>query len=123
MPDFLADSYAFIAALDGSKAYRDLLSNATVVTTGPNLQEVAYAVRRAGGDAAGLLAPLLPLCIQPEARVALAAATFRAQRIQAGANCSTVDAWSYASAQALGIPFLTGDEGFRGVPGVQFLKA
>jgi PIN domain nuclease of toxin-antitoxin system len=125
MPDFVADSYAFVAALDGSKAYAKLLGENEVVTTTIHLVEVGAAVlRRAGASQLeAALAPLYGLCVEPPARVAVAAARFRVARREAGASCSHVDALGYALAQHLGVPFLTGDEAFRGVPGVKFVKA
>ena len=35
---------------------------------------------------------------------------------------STTDCVSYIQAQKLGIPFLTGDGAFKGMPGVEFVK-
>jgi predicted nucleic acid-binding protein len=120
---YFADSYAYVEALRGSAKYTALLAENEIVTTALNLQEVAFAVHRYGGDVEAATAPIVAHCVDVPHRVAIAAAGFRAQRIDAGANCSTVDAWGYATAVHLGIPFLTGDEGFRGVPRVKFVKA
>lgn len=122
--ELFADTYAFLAALDGSTAYRDVMAGATIRTTGPNVQEAAHALLRRGHtDLGAYLGPLLGTVVREPSGVPEAAARFRFQRQQAGRDCSTVDAWGYATAQALGIPFLTGDEDFRGVPGVKFVKA
>lgn len=123
MTRYFADSYAYLAALRGSGRYAAILRDDELVTTALNVLEVAFAVRRHGGDVQAATTPILAHCIDVPHRVGIAAAEFRAQRIAAKADCSTVDAWGYATAQHLGIPFLTGDEGFRGVPGVKFVKA
>ncbi|MGQ0535255.1 MAG: hypothetical protein ACT4PT_04205 [Methanobacteriota archaeon] len=38
-------------------------------------------------------------------------------------HTSFVGAWGYATARCLELPFRTGDDCFRGVPGVKFVKA
>lgn len=123
MTRYFADSYAYLAAMQGSSRYRTLLAGNELVTTPLNVLEVAFALRRHGGDVEAGTAPMLAHCVDVPHHVAVAAARFRAQRLEAGADCSTVDAWGYATASHLGLPFLTGDEAFRGVPGVKFVKA
>jgi predicted nucleic acid-binding protein len=122
---YFADSYAYLAAMDGSKAYAKLVAESDLVTTHLNAVEVAQGLLRRMGDSKleDGLQPILSQCVIPPAPVAAAAARFRHEAVAAGGNCSTVDAWGYATAQHLGIPFLTGDEHFRGVPGVKFVKA
>lgn len=124
MAEFFADSYAFVSALDGSKAYQRLLASGDFVTTRLNAVEVGYAMVLRGGK--DLLATALPAilekCVEPPPAAVAQAVAFRRERNQAGGKLSTVDAWGYATALGFGIPFLTGDEGFRGVPGVKFVK-
>ena len=125
MPEVLADTYALFAAVDGAKSYKGLFVDGGIVTTALNLVEFAYGMHRRGfsenlGD---LLPPLLDVVVEPGRQVVAEAAQFKIDRLAAGARCSFVDAWGYATARSLGLPFLTGDEDFRGVPGVKFVKA
>ena len=61
------------------------------------------------------------------AEVALAAATTRlainGRLLAAGSEkrASYIDSWGYEAARALGLPFLTGDPVFKGLPNVEFV--
>lgn len=125
MPDFFADTYALVAHYKGSKAYAPIFAEGRALTTALNLVEFAHAVDRAGRgeDLRDLLAPLYSHVVDPPREAVLAAARFKRERLEAGAVCSYVDAWGYATARAFDLAFVTGDEDFRGVPGVRFVKA
>ena len=127
MTRVLADTYAFVALLDGSPEYDKLLRESDVVTTSLNLVELAHTLMQRGRSQGvdDALRPLAKTCVEPPSIAATAreAAIFRHERNSAGGRVSTVDAWAYATARSLGIPFLTGDEDFRGVPDVKFVKA
>jgi uncharacterized protein len=118
-----ADTYALVAHWEGRPAYRSL-ANEEPVTTALNLLELGQVMlRRRAPHVTEVLAAWQPRVVEPDPSIPLEAARFRLERQEAGADCSTVDVWGYATARHLGIPFLTGDRGFRGVPGVKFLKA
>jgi predicted nucleic acid-binding protein len=125
LPDVLADTYALFAAVDGARAYRRYFLRSSVATTALNVVEFAFGLLRRGQAAklGELLPPFLDLVVEPGRAVVEEAARFKRDRLLAGANCSYVDAWGYATSRSLGVPFLTGDEDFRGVPGVRFVKA
>ena len=125
MPAYFADTYALLEHLKGHPEYVRLLSSGDYVTGLGNVTECAYKLIREGHGAVveQAVAPMLACVSERPPAIALAAARFKRERIQAGADCSYIDAIGYASAQSLGIPFLTGDEAFRGVPGVKFVKA
>lgn len=125
MANVFADTYALFAAVDGARAYKPHLVEGEVATTALNVVEFAYGIHRRGLAARldELLPPLLDLVVEPERSVVADAAIFKAERLAAGARCTFVDAWGYATARSLKLPFLTGDEDFRGVPGVKFVKA
>lgn len=125
MASVFADTYALFAAVDGAKAYKPHFVEGEVATTALNVVEFAYGMRRRGFAAQldALIPPLLDIVVEPERRVVSEAARFKSDRLDAGARCSFVDAWGYATARSLDLPFLTGDEDFRGVPGVKFVKA
>ena len=123
--DLFADTYALFAAVDGARSYKAHFEEGKLATTALNLVEFAYGIQRRGfGDRLDkLLPPLFDLVVEPDRSVVAAAARFKVERLEAGAKCSFVDAWGYATARSLGVPFLTGDEDFRGVPGVKLVKA
>ena len=125
MAKLFADTYALLGHVDGFPAYVRLLSDGDYVTTALNACEYAHKILMRGqGEALDLaLPPILDHVVQPGPEVPLAAAQFKRDRLKAGAECSYVDAWGYATARSLGLQFLTGDEDFRGVPGVKFVKA
>lgn len=127
MAKVFADTYALVSAMDGSAPYIKMLRENDIVTTHLNLVELgrAVALRHGTVAVASALRPLAPHCVEPGngAAIAATAAVFRFERNAAGGNLSTVDAWGYAMARDLDVPFLTGDEDFRGVPGVKFVKA
>ena len=125
LPKVFADTYAFFAVLDGATAYRPHMADGEVVTTALNALEFAYGLHRRGHGRRldDLLPPILDLVVEPGDEIPSKAALFKVERLAAGARCSYVDAWGYATARSMGLPFLTGDEDFRGVPGVKFVKA
>ena len=125
MTDFFADTYALFAALQGAPAYAEQFEARRGATTALNVVEFAYGLRRRdlAAHLPSVLPPVLDLVVQPPHSVVDRAARFKAERREAGAPCSYVDAWGYATARWLDVPFLTGDDDFRGVPGVRFLKA
>lgn len=126
MADLFADTYALWAFYNGSRPYRALFEGREMATTSINLVEFAAALLRAKAareaELPVLLAPLRPMVHEPRPSVVEAAASFKAGMAAARRSCSHVDAWGYATARSLGVPFLTGDEAFRRVPHVEFVK-
>ena len=126
MADFLADTYALWALYNGSARYRPYFERKDLVTTSMNLVEFAATLLRAGRieerELKVILSPLRGLVIEPASEVVEAAASFKASMAKARRNCSHIDAWGYATARSLAVPFLTGDEAFRSLPGVEFVK-
>lgn len=126
MADYLADSYALFAHVEDKASYRAYFDEHRAATTAMNLVELGYGLLRRGWPPEGVgraLDTLASVVVEPPTHVAMEAARFRRSMVQAGADCSYVDAWGYATAQWLGVPFLTGDDDFRKVPGVEFVKA
>lgn len=124
MVELVADTYALLAHYDGARAYRPFFEQ-EIVTTALNAVEFAHALMVRGHTKrlGELLPPVLSIVVEPDHEVVQAAARFKHERRAAGAKCSYVDAWGYATARSLDAAFLTGDEDFRGVPGVKFVKA
>lgn len=124
MADFLADSYAFIELFGGNPRYREVFRSNAIATTAMNVVEVYAALLRRIDriDALTHARSMLPVVVDVPRETALRAAEFRTEMVRKKRNCSHVDAWGYAASEVLGRRFLTGDEGFRGLPNVEFVK-
>lgn len=124
MPDFFADSYAFVAHLEGNERYIRIFRRKEVATSALNLLEVyATLLRRLDQvESREFTASIVPMVVTVPSEVAFAAAEFRQSMRAQKRDCSYIDAWGYAAAQDLGVPFLTGDPAFRHVEGVEFVR-
>jgi predicted nucleic acid-binding protein len=124
LADFFADGYAFIAYLEGNERYARIFQKKAVVTSALNLLEVySTLLRRISEDEARRIGTaLIPLVVPVPPEVALRAGDFRRSMRSKRRDCSYVDAWGYASAMQLGVPFLTGDPAFRGIEHVSFVR-
>jgi len=124
LADFFADSYALVALLEGNERYVRIFRRKAIVTSTLNLLEVySTLLRRFDRDesrelTAGVTSMIVP--VPPE--IAYAAGEFRQSMRSQRRDCSYIDAWGYASARHLGIPFLTGDPAFRHVEKVEFVR-
>ena len=124
MTDFLADSYALVALLEGNDRYVRIFRRKIVGTTALNVLEVyATLLRRLDRlEARELSSGFLPIVISTPPEVALSAGEFRQFMRAQKRDCSYIDAWGYASARHLEVPFLTGDPAFETVEHVEFVR-
>jgi predicted nucleic acid-binding protein len=124
LADFLADSYALVAFLEGNERYVRIFHRKRLATTALNVLELyATLLRRLDtAQAREKSAAFLPLAVPVPSDVALAAGDFRHRMRAMKKDCSYIDSWGYATARHLGIPFLTGDPAFRGVAHVEFVR-
>lgn len=123
---FFLDTYAMVEYLRGNKRYASLVaSDGGRATSVMNLVELYYLVLRERGN-------------EKEADTALAAfGQFESQvtaddirngmkmRLSARArktDFSYADAIGYAMSGRLGMRYLTGDDAFKGLPNVEFVK-
>jgi predicted nucleic acid-binding protein len=122
--DFLADSYALVALLEGKERYVRIFRRKILATTALNVLEVyATLLRRFDhAQAREKSAAFLPLAVPVPAETVLRAGDFRHRMRSMKRDCSYIDAWGYASARHLGVPFLTGDPAFRGIEQVEFVR-
>lgn len=91
------------------------------VTTWLQVMEVFHALLRDGtseSEARDLIAALQPHLIDFSFDDVLGAVGVRIQMVRKKRNLSYVDAIGYYVARKRGLQFLTGDPGFRGLPGV-----
>lgn len=116
------DTYALFAMARGSQNYLPHMQSTRIATSYMNLYELYYMLHQGGQEALaeGLFHELVPAAIQPSPETIKRAAKFRLAHTKR--KLSYIDCLGYALAQELRIPFLTGDEGFRGLPGVKFVK-
>lgn len=124
MADLLADSYAFIELFGGNPRYAEVFRSHAISTTALNVMEVYAALLRRIDRAEALThaRSMLPAIVEVPREAALRAAEFRTEMREKKRNCSHVDAWGYVAAAATRRRFLTGNESFRGLPNVEFVK-
>lgn len=124
LADLFADSYAFFARAEGNPRYIRVFASHATVTSALNVLEVyAVMLRRLEPSVALRHARACAAYLTPVPDdVAFDAAKFKRRMVSEGRSCSTVDAWGYAASRRLGCRFLTGDQQFKGLPGVAFLR-
>ncbi len=122
MNEYYYDSYAILAFLNKSENYVDYFTVHIGVTSLYNLMEVYYFVLREYGseDAKKVLTFFRSILIIPTLEDVEQAMLFKLKHRTK--KLSYADCLGYALARKLEIPFLTGDEGFRSIPHVQFVK-
>ena len=124
VPIFFADTYAIIEILKGSHHYRPY-KEAVLVTTEFNLAEFAYAVARDYPDTAAEICAKVRHSVRlahPGDRDYLRASSVRFQTTREGKKLSLIDCVGYSVAESLSLPFLTGDQEFKEMDGVEFVK-
>lgn len=112
------DTYAMIEIIRGNPAYKKYVGGefATLYT---NLLELYHALLRDfdAAIAGRCLEVYQPHMVPLELDWIAPAAEMKLRR-----KVSYGDALGYIAARSLGVPFLTGDDAFRGETGVEFVK-
>ncbi|MBN2142057.1 PIN domain-containing protein [Candidatus Woesearchaeota archaeon] len=118
---YFFDTYAFIEAMGHNPNYLKM-GTVDIVTTRLNLMELHYHILRTRGkDIARYYYNLFKkLAISIEDDVIQEANIFRLENKKK--KLSYVDCIGYILARRAGVKFLTGDNAFKGVEGVEFLK-
>jgi predicted nucleic acid-binding protein len=118
---YFFDSYAMIEIIRGSANYAKF-RDSFIVMSKLNIFEVFYALLRDKGEeiARHFLRDFYQFAIDFSPEVIEEAAKFRLARKRQ--NISMADAIGYVLAKSLGIRFLTGDEQFRNIEDVEFVK-
>jgi predicted nucleic acid-binding protein len=124
LADYFADSFALVALLEENPRYTAIFRRREIVTSALNVLEVYSTLLRRvpKAEAREIAIRLLAGVADVPDDVALNAAEFRATMRARHRDCSYIDAWGFAAAQALGLPFLTGDPVFKGLTGVEFVR-
>ena len=125
MAKFFADTYAIIEILKGNENYKKYV-NLDLVTTDFNMLELSYALVRDYGKVKALE-------VLSEVRDAfdivevddidfVEASEFRLKLREKGKKLSLIDCLGYVVAKRMRIKFLTGDEEFKYLENVEFVK-
>jgi hypothetical protein len=119
---YFFDTYAYVEALRGNPSYLSLLKGVGMVTTKLNLLELHYTILLSEGrDVADAhYDAFLPCAVPIKDEIFKEASHFRF--LNKKKDLSYADCIGYMIACKLGIPFLTGDKAFKGLPGVKYVK-
>ena len=116
---FFFDTYAFFEVIRGNPKY-DPYIDAVAVTTVFNLAELNYGLKK-NGDARetdAITARYWPSVVEVTLEDVQAAMSLLLKQ----KDMSIPDVIGYTVAKRLGIRFLTGDDDFRDMPNVEFVK-
>ena len=118
---FFFDSYAFFEIIKGNKNYSDY-TQVSIITTKLNLMELySWLLRRNGKELAErYYQKFLPFCYEITDDTIKSACEFRLAHKEK--EFSYVDCIGYIIAKNMGIKFLTGDNDFKNINGVEFVK-
>ena len=116
------DSYAILEFLDGNDSFKTYFSEYDGITTLHNLMEVYYIVLRDQGEdkASKVLELIRPILIYPNIEDVEESMKFKLEN--KNKKFSYTDCVGYIIAKKNKTKFLTGDEGFRDLPNVEFVK-
>ena len=122
MTEFFYDSYAIIEYLKDNPSFVQYFEKHTGVLTLLNMLEVYYSVlNESGKDKADtVLETLYQFVVEPTKETIKNAMVFRQHNKKL--DVSYADCLGYAVAQERGIKFLTGDNQFRQLKNVEFVK-
>jgi predicted nucleic acid-binding protein len=123
---FFLDTYAMVEYLRGNKRYASLVaSEARRATSVMNLVELYYLVLRERGseeEADGALAAFGQFESRVTAEDIRDGMKMRLSARARKTDFSYADAIGYAMSNRLGMRYLTGDDAFKGIPNVEFVK-
>ena len=119
---YFFDTYAFVEALNGNKNYEPYSKNIKVITTKMNLMELHYLALREKGEriADAHYEFFRDLAVEISDDIIKKANLFRYTNRKK--KFSYIDCLGYIIARSRGIRFLTGDNSFKGMEGVEFVK-
>jgi len=122
MTSYFYDSYAIIEYLKNNKSFTPYFEQHIGIITIFNLVEVYYSTLAESGEknAEIVFNSLLPLVVEPSKDAIKKAMKFRLQHKKR--RLSYADCIGYTVAEEHSVMFLTGDEQFRNMEGVRFLK-
>ncbi len=121
--EFFYDSYAIIEYFNGNVLFLNYFKDYNGFTSLYNIMEVYYSVLREKGEtkADEILNTLKTIVVYPDLNYVKESMKFRLEH--KNKKLSYTDCIGYIMAKKLKLKFLTGDEGFRNLPGVEFVKS
>ncbi|MBI5225110.1 PIN domain-containing protein [Candidatus Micrarchaeota archaeon] len=126
MKKYFFDTYALLELILGSPRYASIYSEVTeVITTDYNVAEAYYKMLSKNQPelAKKLEEMLLEDALIPSKMALIDACKVKLElRKTADKNISFVDALGYHMAKSMGLKFLTGDDAFKGLKNVEFVK-
>ena len=119
---FFLDTYALYEFALGKEAYEKYFSGVESITTIMNLYELYYSLLRENLPqiAEKFFERFLPVCVEIEPNCIKEAAAFRLKHKKL--DLSYIDTLGYTIAKKHNAKFLTGDEKFRNMGNVEFVK-
>ena len=119
---FYFDTYALVEITKGNKNYAEYREGIKILTNKLNLMELVYFLFRIGKeDKIGIVFnDYLKYNIESSTRALIEAA--RLKFLQRKKKLSYIDCLGYLIAKENKVKFLTGDEKFRNMPNVEFVK-
>ena len=116
------DTYSFIEISKGNESYQKYIKNYSVITTIMNLYELYYKLMQAGQETEAeiLFEKFLPNCVEIKPGIVKEASAFKLTNKKL--DVSYIDALGYITAKRHSVKFLTGDEAFRKMENVEFVK-
>ena len=121
MLNYFFDTYAIIEVVKGNPAYLPYKNSAAIISV-LNLTELHYHITRKFGlqKANEILEEWSKCVITFTTADIIAMTNFKISN--AKLEFSLPDSLGYVLANRHGVKFLTGDEGFKGMPNVEFVK-
>lgn len=118
---YFFDSYAIIETIKGNTNYQ-MYKSCEVIITKLNLFEIYFKLLKdfSESDANEFLSGSYNLAVDFDEIIIKLAAKFRLQN--KSRNLSMVDCIGYILAKSLGLVFLTGDEQFKDIENVEYVK-
>ncbi len=118
---YFFDSYALIEVIKASSTY-DKLRQSAIITNALNIAETHFFLleRFPESQANKMIEGLNSKLLEITQDIAMAAASFRFHNKKL--KLSYADCIGYCLAQAKHLTFVTGDDAFKGMDGVEFLK-
>ena len=120
---FFFDSYALIEIIKGNKSYKKYLKE-RVILTKLNLMEIYYSILKDYSEekADHYYSFYLPACIPVPDNIVKKAMKFKLKMRLQNKRLSYQDCIGYLLALENNLKFLTGDEEFRSMENVEFVK-
>ena len=122
MDNYFFDTYAFFELIAGNRNYEKYERGAGIVTTKMNLMELHYGLLKSRGRqiADAYYYRFRQYCIDIDDDSIVKANGFKFANT--GNAMSYFDCLGYAMAKSKNMKFLTGDNAFRGLENVEFVK-